>query len=1063
MLRKITTRSIAAKVLPALASLGAVCFALLPADAQKQPEPKKLRTKIDYNRDIRPILSDKCFTCHGSDPGSLMAGLRLDTRESATALRGNGQHAIVPGKPDKSLILTRINADAPFQMPPPSSKKTLSAEEKALLKQWIAEGAEYKQHWAFVAPVKPPLPTVKDKAWPKKPLDYFILAELERKGLKPSPQTERTTMIRRVTLDLTGLPPTPEEVDAFLADSSPQAYEKVVDRLLASPRYGERMAMDWMDGARYADSNGYQADYERYQYRWRDWVINAFNNNMPYDQFTLEQLAGDMLPNPTEDQVIATGFNRNHRINTEGGVIAEEWRVETVIDRLETTSAVWLALTTGCARCHDHKYDPISQKEFYSMYSYFNNVPESGTGEERAVNHPPFIEAPYPEQLARMRELKQKTETLEKQMEARVTASIEPAQDWTFPGNKPLPSLNDGLVGRYELRPKLQATGSAPQPKASGEVVYEPGRVSGSVTVGDKGYVDLGNAGDFDRTDKFSYGAWVYPIEANGAIVSRMDEGNNYRGWDLFMVDRRPAPHFISSWSEDAVKVISKEQIPLNAWSHVFITYDGTGKKEGIKIYINGKEVGHDAERDSLKGSIRTTVSTKIGRRTPGTFIKTKVDDLAIYSRALTASEVASLASSHPATALLAIPKDQRTADQKRTIARLWLQDKDPEFAALAKSYDDAIAEKVKLQSQIPSVMVMKEMPKPRQAHILIRGQYDKLGEPVSAGIPKVFGSLPAGTPNNRLGLAKWIVSPKNPLTSRVAVNRLWERLFGTGIVETSEDFGTRAEFPSHPELLDYLATDFVAKGWDLKAMIKEIVMSATYRQSSNVTPALLNIDPENRLLARGPRFRLQAEILRDSALAVSGLLKEKIGGKSVYPYQPDGLWNETSAYGNLLNYKHATDGSEYRRSLYTIWKRTAAPPNMTLFDVPTREICRVRRAITNTPLQALALMNEPTYLEAAKMLAQRAIKQGGSTPESRIRFVYKVVLCRAPKPNEMRILMAGLEKRLAKYREDQDAAKKLMMVGESKVDPALDTAELAAYMVLTSTILNLDETLTKE
>ncbi len=1059
-------RSAVVRALPALLSASVLGIAFAASVAPQKPKPKapaQAKKTIDYNRDVRPILSDKCFHCHGADPGSLMAGLRLDNFKDATAKRSNGQHGIVPGKPSISRLIVRINAEAPMQMPPPSSQKKLTAEEKRILRQWILEGAEYKEHWAFVAPAMPKIPSVKDKLWPKNTIDYFILSKIEEHGLKPSAEADRATLIRRVTLDITGLPPTIEETEAFVNDKSPNAYERLVDRLLASPRYGERMAMDWMDDARYADSNGYQADYERFQWRWRDWVINAFNKNMPYSQFTVEQLAGDMLPNPTLDQMIATGFNRNHRINTEGGVIAEEWRVETVIDRLETTSAVWLGLTTGCARCHDHKYDPISQKEFYSLYSYFNNVPESGTGEERPVNHPPYIDAPYPDQAAKMKDLNASISEMEKESKDIILANVEKAQDWVLTENKPLPSLSEGLAARYQLSAQLGVFGNAPKPSASGQVSYEAGRVSGSVAVSDKGFVDLGNVGDFDKGQAFSFGAWINPQDGNGAVISRMDEGNNYRGWDLFLQDRRPAPHFISNWPSDAVKVISKEQIPLNAWSHVFVTYDGSGKKEGIKIYINGRSVLHDAERDSLTGSLRTNVSAKIGRRTPGAINRSKVDDLTIYSRALSAEEVASLAGSHLATAILSVPKDKRTAEQKSELSRLWLLEHNPEFAKLTQRLTQTLADRNKLKSEIPSVMVMQEMPKPRKTNVLIRGAYDKPGAEVKANLPKVFGGMPKTLPNNRLGFAKWVASAENPLTSRVAMNRLWERFFGTGIVPTTEDFGTRAEFPSHPELLDFLAVDFVKKGWNMKAAIKQIVMSATYRQTSKVTPQLLKADPTNKLLARGARFRLQGEILRDNALAVSGLLNEKIGGKSVFPYQPEGLWNETAAFGNLLNYKHATDGSQYRRSLYTFWKRTAAPPNMTLFDVPTREICRVRRARTNTPLQALTLLNDETYLEASKMLAQRMILEGGKTPEERIRFAFRTVLARNPSAQEVSILLNGLNKRLAKYGADEASAKKLLMVGESKLDASIKPADGAAYMILASTLLNMDETVTKE
>ncbi|MFI5386761.1 MAG: DUF1553 domain-containing protein [Fimbriimonadales bacterium] len=1023
---------------------------------------RSAHSKVEFNRDIRPIV-EKCLTCHGHDPKQVMAGLRLDDRDSATSKLRDGKTAIVPGHPEQSELIHRINSTDPDEkMPPPSSNKTLTEEEKGLLKLWIEEGAEYKKHWAFVAPVRPSLPAVKLKTWPRNPIDAFILAKLEENGLKPSPEADRRTLIRRVSLDLTGIPPTPREVDAFLKDKSPNAYEKVVDRLLASPRYGERMAMDWLDYARYADSNGYQADWERFQWRWRDWVIDAYNNGMPFDQFTIKQIAGDLLPSATMDDKLATGFNRNHRINTEGGVIAEEWRVENVIDRVETTSYTWMGLTAGCARCHDHKYDPITQKEFYSLFAYFNNVPESGTGVEAPVDHPPIMKAPYPAQAKQMQAYDEQLVTLRTKLAALTLKNATEAANWKL-DPKDLPVL-DGKIAEYKLgRVPTLLSGDVPAPKAVGEVGEDPGRFSGAVTVSDKGYVDLGTVGDFDTNQPFSYSLWVNPDEGSGSPLSRMDAPNAYRGWDMFLQGGRPAFHLINAWPEKALKVVSRVKIPNKQWSFVTVTYDGSAKSSGAHIYVNGVDAQLDVEVNSLKGSTRTKVTTKIGRRTAGETFNGKIEDVTLYSRALKKDEVQRLGDMNAAAGILATAPDKRTKAQSDLLTHLWSRDHDSVYRQMDDEKQAVTTKKEQLDGEISNVMVMAEMPKPRDCYVLIRGQYDHHGEAVTASLPKFLPPMPAGAPNNRLGLAEWIVSPTNPLTSRVVANRMWERLFGTGIVETIEDFGTRASFPSHPELLDWLGTEFVRLKWNQKALWKEMVTSATYRQSSKVTPELERLDPLNRLLARGPRFRLTAEVLRDQAMYFGGLLVEKVGGPSVRPYQPDGVWDELNVYGNLRNYKHDMGDSLHRRSLYTIWKRTAAPPNMTLFDMPSRETCRVRRARTDTPLQALDMLNDVTYVEASRALALRMIREGGSTPESRLRFAFQVVLARDPSAMEAQILVGGLARRLAHYRADKPAAAKLIKQGDLKNPANLDPTVLAAYTLTASTILNLDEAITKE
>jgi len=1039
-----------------------------PAVAPGKHAPKPVKKTIDYNRDVRPIIS-KCFTCHGHDPKQIQAGLRLDVADGAYMKLKDGRFAIVPGHPEKSELIERVFAKEDYAlMPPKSSNKILTKEEKETLRTWIAEGAEYKEHWAFVKPVRPVVPTVKQTAWPKNSIDRFILAKLEEKGLKPSPEADKRTLIRRVTLDITGLPPTPQEVNNFLADHSANAYEKLVDRLLASPRYGERMAMDWLDYARYADSNGYQADFERYQWRWRDWVINAFNKNEPYDKFTVEQLAGDMLPNATLDQKIATGFNRNHRINTEGGVVAEEWRVENVIDRVETTSETWLGLTSGCARCHDHKYDPIKQTDFYSLCAYFNNVPESGTGVETPVNHPPFIKAPTPEQQARLAILQGKADELGKKVDSEISSHLTAADNWQLPASNPTPTLTEGLVARYRLAsPPTAVLGEAPVPKEIGNVKYDAGRSSGAVSTDDKSYVDLGQVGDFDKQDAFSYGAWINRKGDSGSPLSRMDPSHDYRGWDMMLEGDKLSVHVISKWPSDALKVTTTNlPIPMGQWTHVFATYDGSGTTGGIKVYINGQQaqtmVAND-KKPALEGSIKTTVSAKIGRRTDDQLYTGQVDDVAIYHRVLKPEEVKALAASDPAAALLAVPVEKRTPSQRQAVARLYLLRNDPNFQAETKELAAARHDRDTLDSGITTVMVMEEMPKPRDCFVLVRGQYDHHGQKVTAELPPFLQIKGKTFPKNRLGFAEWIVDPGNPLTARVTMNRLWARFFGVGIVATVEDFGTRAEFPSHPELLDWLATEFLAQKWNLKGMVKEMLMSATYRQSSNFSPASAKADPANRYLARGPRFRLPAEVIRDQAMYFGGLLTEHLGGPSVRPYQPAGVWDDVNVYGNLRNYKHDKGANLYRRSLYTIWKRTAAPPTMTLFDMPSRETCRMERPRTDTPLQALTLLNDVTYVESSRALAQRMVTEGGATQEAKLGFAFRTVLSRDPNAAEMKILKAQLDKNLTRYQTHPDDAHLLIGEGDLQTPKAVPASELAAYTLVASMILNLDETINKE
>ena len=996
-----------------LAATGVVVFAsMVPG-----PKPQAKLASLDFDRQVRPLLGDHCLACHGVDEKARQAGLRLDMPLPPKQLATLRQRlALKPG--------------APGAMPPPSHPKQPSAAARATLARWAADGAKIKTHWAFVPPTRPALPAVRDTRWTRNPIDRFVLARLEKEGIAPSPEAPKTTLLRRVALDLTGLPPTPAEMDAFLADKRPDAYERAVDRLLASPRYGEKMAQAWLDGARYADSNGYQADYERFQWPWRDWVIDAFNKNMPFDQFTIEQLAGDMLPNATLSQRVATGFNRNHRINTEGGVIAEEWRVENVVDRLETTGAVWLALSIGCGRCHDHKYDPISQRDFYRLFHYFNNVPESGTGAESPVNHPPLARVPGPDQakalaaadrerVAATARLQASDQGLAARMAAweERTGGVIPGTAWA----NPTPSVASRTGSPLKTAPDSTIQVGATSTDKETFTVTLPAQPSPLTGI---------------RLE-------VFPDE-NGRI-SRHEGGNFVLGTITLTIDGKTVPlaRATSDFNQDGFPVSGAlDNDPNTGWG----VYGRTDQPHTAVFSL--------ASPTAASGPVEVRLSCE-----------------SLYERHyFTKFRVSVTGSEDPhgdpvpadAVEALRVPKSSRTVLQNDAILR-WFRTRDSETVAAIQAVRDSDKARQAVVDSSPTVMVMDEMSAPRKCYVLIRGQYDQRGDEVGPGIPPSLGKLPAGAPNNRLGFARWVASPTNPLTARVAVNRLWEKFFGTGIVATSEDFGVRAELPSHPELLDWLAVEFVRLGWDLKAIQKLMVTSAAYRQSSAVRPDLLRRDPENRLCARMPRLRLPAEVIRDQALHAAGLLKEKIGGPGVRPYQPDGVWDEINVYGNLRNYKHDRGDNLYRRSLYTFWKRTAAPPQMAIFDVPGREACRVRRSRTNTPLQALVLMNDPTFVEAARILAARAMRDGGTDTGRRMDAMFRHALGRRPTLAERWVLEDGLRARVDNFRKRPDDARKLLAVGETRVDPGADPGELAAWTLLAGIVLNTDEMVTRE
>jgi hypothetical protein len=1088
--------------------VGAWLLLSLAARAAEPTSPER----IEFNRDIRLILSDNCYQCHGPDANQRQADLRLDVEASALAQR-DGRQAIVPGDPEASELVRRITAADPDQrMPPPESGKSLTAGQVELLRRWISEGAAWQRHWSLIPPARPALPPVQDAAWVRSPIDSFVLARLEREGLAPSPEADRATLIRRLSLDLTGLPPTPAEVDAFLADSSPGAYERVVDRLLASPRFGERMASRWLDGARYADTSGYQSDGERYMWRWRDWVIDAYNANLPFDRFTREQLAGDLLPEPTLAQRIATGFNRNHRGNAEGGIVPEEYAVEYVADRVETTATVWLGMTLGCARCHDHKFDPFTQRDFYRLFAFFNNVPEKG----RAIkigNSPPYLPAPTDDELRQLAALdveldsaRQALAALEPELaSAHATweqslTSAAPA-DWTVTRALAVHLPLDGDLADRAAEARSGACTDG-QPAFDAGVLGQAGAFDGAR------FIDAGDVASFSFFDSFTLAAWVRADDGpGGTIVSRMTDAEEADGYALRVKDGRVQLNLIKRWLDDALRVESVEPLPAG-WHHLAATYDGSRLATGVRLYLDGEDWPLRAVLDDLNQTFETKEPLRIGGGNgPQGRFHGLLDDVRVYADALSADEVRIVATPQAIADIAAQPADGRSLGQSQKLRACFIDQFAPAPLQAAVQRVGALFEQREaLVTSFPTTMVMEEMPTPRETRILLRGDYTRPGEAVTPGVPATLsgresesqgasietqgpeeGLDPSGpqpsTLNpqpSRLDLADWLLAPDHPLTSRVAVNRLWQMCFGAGLVRTVDDFGSRGEPPTHPELLDWLATEFVRGGWDTKALQRQIVTSATYRQSSRLRPELRERDPDNRLLARGPRVRLSAEAVRDQALAASGLLVERLGGRSVMPYQPAGLWLELT--GNV-DYVQGHGADLYRRSLYTFWKRTVPPPAMSAFDAAGRETCIVRETRTNTPLQALTLMNDVTYVEAARALAERILQdvtrsplppgegEGEGAPSAapqsiataRLSHMFRLVLARAPREAELAVLQAGLDEHLRTFQADPAAAEQLVSAGESPRDPRLDVAELAAYTALASLVLNLDEAITKE
>ncbi|MBA4018424.1 MAG: hypothetical protein C0483_14755 [Pirellula sp.] len=1053
--------SAAVRLLTALFALLAIGGSCSCAISQARAD----EAAIEFDRDIRPLLSDRCFRCHGPDAASREAELRLDLRDAAVADR-NGTKAITPGNPSASEFYRRITATGDEQMPPADSNLKLSKAEIDLLRRWIESGAEYKTHWSFAPPQAGAPPSVRKEAWVKNEVDRFVLAALERREMATSPEASKATWLRRVSIDLTGVPPTPAELDAFLADDKPQAYERVADRLLASPRFGERMALDWLDAARFADTNGYYNDSERQAWPWRDWVIRAFNSNMPFDRFTVEQLAGDLLPNPTLDQRIATGFNRNHMVTNETGIIDEEYRIGYVVDRVDTTASTWLGLTVGCARCHDHKYDPISQREYYSLFAFFNGIAETGLVKDvEPLSPSPNIELPSPEQDRRLAEIRAERTECEmnlKKLRPALTAALNKWEPTALQGLPELPTagtefyfpLNgDGIdAGPQKLKTNISGT-LASTAGVRGEAVAFDGTQ----------YVECADGPKIERDRPFSLSLWIRPGNApSGCVISRMDGTAEAPGFEIIWYKSQPRINFVHHWGRDTIEVVAQEKFSGKQWRHLAVAYDGSGKAAGFRIFVDGKATQVDVRRDTLTGSTATAEPWRIAWKATGVGFDGSIDELRFFNRPLSDDEATALYWRDLLEGAIETPVADRSRQQTEQLEAYYVERHGSDDL---RQWTRRVAELRKGEEsergKLVVASVMQEMEKPRATHVLTRGQYDQPGEQVEAGVPAVLGQLDAAAPRNRLTLARWLVSPEHPLTARVAVNRYWRQCFGEGLVRTDGDFGLQGEAPTHPELLDWLAIRFVKSGWDVKSLFKLLVTSAAYRQSSHFTAQLREHDPENRLLARGPRYRLPAELIRDQALALGGLLVEHEGGESVKPYQPPGLWEAVSYNGGQT---YVTDEGEdrYRRGIYTYWKRQAPPPNMLAFDAPTREVCTIRRARTNTPLQALVLLNDPVFVEAARGLAVRTLRDGPSDTASRVRFAFRIATARLPTPVEADALERLYLRQRKAYRERKPDAAAVSSIGESPKVEGLDAEEVAAWTAVAGVLLNLDEVVTQ-
>lgn len=1045
-----------------------------------------LPAELDYNQHVKPILSDRCFACHGPDKARQKAGLRLDLADNAydDLPKNPGKVAIDPGSLKNSELFRRILATDPeVVMPTPQSHLSLTAYEKAVLIKWIQEGAEYKPHWAFVKPEMPKIPSIDKADWAKNPIDNFVAARLAENKLTPAPEASPELLIRRVTLDLTGLPPTLAEIDAFVADKSENAYETLVDRLLKSPHYGERMAADWLDLARFADSHGYTVDRLRDMSPYRDWVINAFNKNQPYDQFIQQQLAGDLMPGPngskpTKAMLIATAFNRNHQQNLEGGIVEEEFQREYVLDRTNTLGDAFLGLSVGCARCHDHKYDPVSQKNYYELSSFFNNVEEAGQISWDDAMPSPTLLLPTKKQEQLMHFIQTKISQQNTQVATTQKQGAADFDQWVNQGGytslQQVPYPKNGLLARYSFEGKklLNEVTGKDTAQTKRETGKEPeqwtaGRHGQGLKLNGDAWLDLGKVGIFTKSEPFTVGLWVnIPKEMKEGVLFHKCQAErlyNFRGYHVYLRNGRLELSMAHVAPSNAITKITTRLVPRDQWLQLTITSDGSGRAGGLRLYANGIDQPMFTKMDQLTKDIlfdSTKVKPEPGLQIGGWYRGTGfkdglIDDIMVYNRPLIPYEIAMLAGRTNWNRVAAKQPAQLSPTDRKILSDYYFSAVHEPTLQARKNLMQSRKLLADSTEHVQELMVMRESPTPKQTYLLQRGVYDAPGEKVYPNTPERIFAFPENLPKNRYGLAQWLTDKDNPLTARVAVNRYWQLFFGTGIVKTTEDFGNQGELPSHPRLLDYLAITFRESGWNVKQLAKTIVMSATYRQDSRASRDVLDKDPQNRLLARGPSRRLSAEMMRDNALATSGLMNYEIGGRSIKPYQPEGLWRINSA-----TYYPDSGSIVYKRSVYVLVKRSVPNPTLGTFDAPSRSFCTVRRQKTNTPLQALVTLNDPTFVEAAKVLGEQMTRQ--KDERTAIMVAYRKLTGRRPTRLEVNLLAKMQTAQLARFSQAPGKTKGWLRAGQYKTDSTLSAAQVAANAVVASTIMNSDATLTK-
>jgi hypothetical protein len=1055
--------------------------------------------RLSFNEHIQPILSENCYQCHGLDAKGRKGDLRLDAAEYAFAPREDGP-VIVKGDPDRSPLIRRIESkDEKYMMPPPEAHKSLQPAEIALLRQWIKDGAPYEKHWAFIPPERPALPDTRLQGWARNAIDAYVLEKLEREGLQPAPEADAYALIRRVAYDLTGLPPTPAEIEAFVSDPSPGAYERLVDRLLASPRYGEHRAHYWLDAARHADTTGTHRDPLRQTWPYRDYVIASYNANRPFDQFAREQLAGDLYPADNYDQLVATGFNRAHITTSAVGEVTEDLQMHNVTDRVNTFATVFLGLTAGCAACHDHKFDPVTQKDYYALGAFFNNSLDPPADNEDPT-HFPTIKLPPAAKAPRAKAVLKQRAEVERKLAARTARVDASIRAWIASGEaQKLP-----VVSTEQLRARFrfdEGRGSVVRNSAPGATpveytlekdppwwTYEAVKHWPPLRLATTTRLPANQLGDFEASDAFTVAGWFKPRTGRpsrqGALLSRYSLAGKGRGWDLYWnyadpkgtnpnqrwAQGRLIVNLVADGPDNAISVRAPRVFGRIEWVHLAATYDGSGKAAGLRLYVNGELQDLEIIKDNLNGSIRTDAPLQLARRTDGPtekesdrspMLEAAFQDIRLYGRILTGDEIRGTMDRDVVAELVARPEATWNADDRRVVQNYFLRHVDPEARAL-------LVEKARLDQEIEALgeggvesNIFRERDVMASGYVLDRGIYNQRKDRVWANVPAFLPPLPAGASRDRLGLAQWLFAANNPLTARVTVNRMWSELFGTGIVATLGDFGTIGQRPSHPRLLDWLAVDFRESGWDVKRFYKQVVMSATYRQSARVSPELRERDPDNRLFARGPRFRLDAEMIRDGALLAGGLLVEKPGGPAVHMYEPPGIWEAMSMTGsNTRTHKQSEGDGLYRRSVYTFVKRFSAPPILATFDAPKRDVCVVQRERTNTPLQALLTLNAPHFLEASRHLAQRAMHLGDTTPEQKIDFMAQSLLTAPLKAPQRSILLRSYESFHESFTEER--AREYVKVGDSPVDATLPVRELAAWTVVANQLLNTDQALNK-